>query len=266
MTDIFSYNDYKKLLLALINDSASSKFRPALIAAMGCQKSFFSQVLNGSIHLTPDHAARAVEFLGFDDNSAEYFMNLVNLARAGSPVLKARIRKKLESLRSSAIQPSERLKWPSIKEIERQSTYYSSYLYSAVHMLVSIKQFQSVEAISERLNVPPRRIQEILHWLQRAKLISKTSSGFEVIEYGLHLSADSPLIETHHMQWRSRAQIDVQRADKASTHYSAVFAMSHEDFAELRSLAMNFIQSCAKKIAPSPPEEVYALCLDLFSV
>lgn len=264
MPDIFSFDDYKKYLLKLVSSSEDSKFRSNLIRAIGCQKSFFSQVLNGSVHLTPDHAANLVEYLQLDELSADYFVALVNWARAGSPALKNRLKKHLDQLKSQSTQPSERLKWPSLQSIEKQSVYYSSFIFMAVHIIVSIKDYQDAVSIANRLKVPVRRIQRVLDWLISAKLIEKTARGYKVLEDHLHLKNDSHLIEIHHAHWRDQALNNLRAGDDESIHYSAVFTMSQDDFLELKSMVTNFIKRSTNLIAPSRPEDIYALGLDCF--
>jgi uncharacterized protein (TIGR02147 family) len=266
MPQIFTFFDYKKYLHALLDSHQARGFRSSLVAALKCQKSFFSQVINGPSHFTPDHAANLVDFLALDELSAQYFIDLVNLARAGTPALQERLKKSLAELRDRALQPSERLKWPSINESQIQSVYYSSWIFAAIHVAVSVDRFQSAEKLSERFLVSLRLVNECLDWLIQAKLISKTRSGYKVIEHNLHLKSNSHLNEMHHSHWRNRALLSLQRGESNETHYSAVFAMSRSDFNTLRSLSLEFIKGCTKVIAPSSSEEVYALGLDLYRV
>ena len=53
---------------------------------MGCQKSFPLQVLNSTPEISPDHAIQLCEFWSLPDAEADYFIDLVHLARAGSKV------------------------------------------------------------------------------------------------------------------------------------------------------------------------------------
>lgn len=190
----------------------------------------------------------------------------LDLEALRSAALKARLKKNLEELRSRATQPSERLKWPFPKDSEIQSVYYSSWTFAAIHIIVSIPRYQSPEKIAERLGLPMRRVQEIINWLVGAKLIKKTSQGFSVLEAGLHLKNTSHLIEMHHTQWRHQALTNLQRGDSEAVHYSAVFAMSRDDFAKLKTMAMGFLKEATGVITPSKSEEAYSVGFDLFQV
>ncbi len=265
MVNVFEFSDYKKVVAAYLEAAKSDRgYRSRLITATGCQKSFFSQIINGSIHLTPDHASNMAEFWKVDDISAEYFLCLVGFARASSRSLKKRLGKKLEDLRNKSVQPTERFNWPAVEDFEKQSIYYSSWYWSAIHIIVSIPNYTTAKSIADRLSLPLEKVIEVLNWLEKAQFVRRTKNGYAVTENLIYLKGTSPLIESHHANWRSRAIVDVQRGDPQSTHYSAVFAATTDDFFKLKEDLAKFMQTANARIAPSRPGELYAMNLDLF--
>ena len=83
---VFESLDYKRYMrqqIAAHGDVYGYKSR--LAAAAGCQKSYLSQVLNGAHDLTLEHAAGLAAFWQLPRLDGEYFMELVNWARASSP-------------------------------------------------------------------------------------------------------------------------------------------------------------------------------------
>ncbi len=80
----------------------------------------------------------------------------------------------------------------------------------------------------------------------------------------INLKSDSHLIEMHHAHWRDQALNNLRDGDEEAIHYSAVFTTSKDDFLELKSMVTSFIKKSTNLIAPSRPEETYALGLDCF--
>src|ERR1700722_8117600 len=98
--NLFENTDYKDVLHTQIAANRDRRgYRSELAQAAGCQLSFLSQALHSHVHLTPDHAAGLATFWGFDHDERDYFLELVNLARAGSQVLKKILLKRLEEIK-----------------------------------------------------------------------------------------------------------------------------------------------------------------------
>ncbi|MFX6794117.1 hypothetical protein ABTH15_20060, partial [Acinetobacter baumannii] len=76
--------DYKQFLLLQVAAHAGEYgYKSKLAVAAGCQKSFFSQVLNAHVHRTPEHALGLARFWKLNRLERDYFLELVNHARAG---------------------------------------------------------------------------------------------------------------------------------------------------------------------------------------
>lgn len=150
--DLFTSSDYKAYLSKLVEGSSWGTIS-RLADAAGCQRSYFSKVLKGSIHLTTDHASGLCDYLKFSNEEADYFMALVELGRAATPAYRRRIHSKLKMLRDEHENLTMRLKRPAARLGEKEMLYYSAWYYSAIHILVSIPEFQSVEAIAKRLEL-----------------------------------------------------------------------------------------------------------------
>jgi len=121
------YPDYKNYIVKKIAENSGVKsYRTLLAAAAGCERSYFSRVVNGSHHLTPDHACGLAEFWGLDDVEFEHFMTLVELARASGAKLRKRLLAKLEDLQTSKLDLSKKLRGEKILDLEKQMLYYSS--------------------------------------------------------------------------------------------------------------------------------------------
>lgn len=262
---VFDYSDYRVYLIERINENRIYRgYRAQIAEAAGCKKSFISQVLNSSVHLTPDHAAGLTGFWKMEPSEANYFIDLVLYARSGSPSLRKIIKERLDKAKLQQTELSERLQWKTISDPLIQQTYFSSWYWSAIHIIVSVSKFSTTQSIAERLRLSISLVENTLKTLSNWKLIESTPQGWKVLENKIHLGRSASMNEMNHMNWRQRAIENLQKQDSSSLHYSLVFAISHKDYDELREMIMHFLEEAHKKIEPSPCEEIAAFTFDLF--
>jgi uncharacterized protein (TIGR02147 family) len=267
MTTVYEHQDYKGFLKTVIQENQGVKgFRSQLAKGARCQKSFLSQVLNSHVQLTPDHAAAISAFLNFDEQEADYFLGLVEFARAGSEALRNLIQTRLKTHQNRHDDISRKWAQEELKDTEAQMIYYSTWYMSAIHVLVSIPGFDSVRKVSARLGISEDIVQMALRDLQKIGLVKKIENKWKVGEKSIHLAKHSPMTEAHHSNWRHRALLDCQLRRSWSVHFSSVFAISKKDADRLRKQVLDFLIESRKNIAQSPEEEIYVLNADLFPI
>lgn len=263
----FLHRDYKEFLKAQVQANRSQRgYRSLLAEAAGCQLSFLSQVLHSHVHLTPDHAAGLAKFWGLDADERDYFLELVHLARASSRTLKEIQTKRLEELRKKREDLAQRFKKETALNLEHQAQYYASWHLSAIHVILTIPEFQTPEAIARRLALPRAAVQEALEKLARMELATRKGERWEAIPKDIHLARSSAFTSMNHMNWRNRAVLSSSRADPKSLHYTAVHSLSHEDFETLRDMILKFLDRVRDTVRPSPEEELACFAVDWFVV
>jgi uncharacterized protein (TIGR02147 family) len=260
------YSDYKEYLKAMIaQNKAERAFQSKLAEAAQCQKSFLSQVLNTHVHLTVDHAASMSLALALSELEASYFVDLVLLARTSASALKKMIRARLKAAVDAQSLPSERFKWPSLSEKNRE-IYYSSWHWATIHIMTAVPHLQTAEAIANHLKLPHSVVEETLKGLEKMNLIRAHESGWAPTDHLTYLPKSSPMTQANHLHWRQRALNDIQTMKTDSLHYSAVFAISVDDFEKVKEMIVNSIERINQKISLSPSEEVAAFTCDIFKV
>jgi uncharacterized protein (TIGR02147 family) len=265
--NIYDFADYKEIVRHQIKENKNIKgYRSRLAMHIGCQKSFFSQVLRTHVHFTPDHVASLCEEWGLNEQESDYFLTLLHYARAGSPSLKRYLKKKLAQFRENRGQPSKRILWPELGAESAALQYYSSWIWSAVHILVSNPEMTSSDRIAQQLNLPKNLVEEVLSWLEQKKMIQKNFKGWTVLSTQLHLNANSPMHETHQSNWLQRALFDLQGRNANSLHYSSVFTVDEETFQSLKRSLVDHIEKMNQKIIPAPAEQLVCLSTHLFRV
>jgi uncharacterized protein (TIGR02147 family) len=262
---LFQFTDYKECLRALIDEKGERGYQSLLAEKAGCQRAFLSQVLNSHVHLTLDHAASLCKFWQFSELETDFFMELVNLDRAGSEALRSLARRRLKELRRQESSLKRKFNRTSTSNEEVHTRYYSNWQWAAVHVVTSIPGFQTSEAVAKRLGLPRSTVDMILLGLHEMGIVSKSSQGlWRPQRSDLFLERDSVMNFTNHWNWRQKALEDIQNVNEDSIHYTALHALSERDVEKFKALLLDFIETTRALVTPSPEEDFIAFTCDFF--
>ena len=258
MDSVYLFDDYKAWMQALLKQSPQRGLRSAWCRAMQCPPSFLSQVLNGPVHLSMDHAIRLTQHWRLSTDEEEQFLDLVSLARAGSPQLRQHLLRKLKQRRKKAENLSHRFQKPSIQEGEQQWLYYSNWYMAAIHLLAYIPQYQSPRALSQKLALPIEQVQEALEKLQAMGLVQKNQQHWIGLAQNIHLSKDAPASPVNHLVWRQKAMDRIFNAPaktrERNLHYTALHTLHRQDIPRLRQKLVEAIEEM-RSVAEDTQEE-----------
>jgi len=258
---LFNSDSYKDVIKAKIKENIKHRgYRTDLAKAAGCQLAYLSSTLKNHTHLTPDQAAGVCSFWQWDELETEYFMNLVHYARAATPLLKKQLKKKLDLLRKVYDEERNPFRQPQLTDAERSVQYYSAWINSAVHMLLTIPKFQDAESLADHLRLPIKSVELILENLEKIGLARKQGSKWISLESLLH--ASNAFTNLHHNNWRALAISRMGSDTDEDFHYTGVTSLSHDDFMTLRSQIQDFLDQAHRKIAQSKEELGAVLMID----
>ena len=267
--DIYQYLSYK----AYLNDHIDSKpghgrgLRSKLAEALNCQTSHISQVLSGESHFNFEQADLVSEFLGHTKDEARFFLLLVHHERAGTPSLKNKIREQIQETQSKRLVLKDRVDVKTVLSKEDQATYYSSWHYAVVHVMLTIEAFQNKDRLAKRLGLSTRRISEILEFLESIGLAKQEAGKYKVGEARIFLGSDSPMITKHHTNWRMQAIQSLDREDfRDDLHYSSAVTVSLKDAFHIKSVLIKHIEEIKAAVRDSGAEEGYCFALDFFKI
>lgn len=265
---LFEYRDYKKYLVTSLEQKKehSRGLRSRLAEALHCHTAYISQVLNGEAHFSLEQAEQASQFLGHDKEHTLFFINLVQLARAGTSPLRKIFEEQIEAHTNSYYNLKNRLDFKKVISTVEQSQFYSSWHYAAIHVLVSIPGCNTVKGISDFLGISSERVQEVLLLLTQISLIKKTNGRFEIDTSHVHLGTDSYLISKHHTNWRLRSILSLDHVKSNDLHYSSVVTISRNDSVEARIILVKAIEQVRALVKDSKDEESYCYTLDFFNM
>jgi hypothetical protein len=146
-----------------------------------------------------------------------------------------------------------------------QSTYYSEWYYSAIHLLVDIAKFRTIESIAGRLSLPVTTVKQAVEFLISSRLLDEENGTLLASRTRIHLDGDSPLITRHHANWRLHT---LQNLHKSATenhlHYSSVVTISEKDSEILRELLIETIKDAKEIIRESKEEDAFSINFDFY--
>jgi len=267
MASVFDHKDYRVYLNAELKSSKIRGVRTRLADMLGCQLAFVSRVLSGDADLSQEHAITAAEFLNLTDDESDFFLLLHLLSRAGSHKLKSHYQNKINAIQSKRRLISERIQ-TSAPEIgaEDRAIYYSTWQYSAIHVMALVPYFQTRQTLSEHLKIPLIKLNTYIEFLQRVGLIKISGNSILPGEKRIHLPWDSPFTQSHHVNWRMRAIDSLDRQSTEDVHYSGPLCFSKEDGKIIREKILELLSDVEAIVKPSKEETVSCLLIDLFGV
>jgi uncharacterized protein (TIGR02147 family) len=265
MRTIFNEIDYRIFLKNWIQAQPERwGLMTKLAEAASCQRTYLSKALKGEAQLTPTQAFGIARFCKLSEIETEYLLGLVESERATTTAHRNYIHKKLTALKKNQEDLSLRLGKKEIQSQESDVFYYSTWYWSAIHILTSIPAYQTADAISKRLLLPLPLVESVLEMLNTKKFIQHEKGKWKFLGNESHLSRLSPLIGFHHSNWRQKAVGDAQDMTSAGVHFTVVQSLSRKDYLKIKEMVLHFIENISQIAGPSAEEELMCFNCDFF--
>lgn len=266
-TNIFEYKSYRKFVSESLGEAGRrTGLRQKAAKFINCNPAYLTQVLKENAHLSQEQAYLISEFLKLDSQEQKYFINLVHKERAAIADLKTYYENELQKIKDDRLDIKSRIKNYHRLNAKDENTYYSSWLYSASHVLISIPHLQTKQALTDFLKVPFRKVSEVLDFLTRTNLALENRGIYKIGTTHLHLSDDSVHIKKHHSNWRNYTIQNLEFKKKTDLHYSAIITLSKTDAAKIREKLLEQLKEHLATISQSKEDTAYVYCLDFFGI
>jgi uncharacterized protein (TIGR02147 family) len=262
--DCNNYQDYLEKVLPIRGEERGVRSKLALY--LDCRVSHITQVIQGLSHFSPEMALKTADFLQLDENEMHFFLLLVNRERAGNHKLKTYYQNQIDDILKDRANVKNRLEVTDELSSEQIMHYYSSWHYSAIHILCSLESVKSYSDIRERINLPVDKIKEAVSFLIESKILDSDSEGLRTTGRRIHLDAKNKMISKHHTNWRIKAIEEVGVPKEKSLHFSAVYSFSRKDWETIKEVFLKSLKSSEEIIEKSPEDMVGAICLDFFEI
>lgn len=261
---IFEFNDYKEFVLAEL------KLRPKggrgefmkISKALGVHTTMVTHILRGDHHPSPEQALALAEYLGLNPLETDYFMALINMARASDGRSRQYYREKVRDYKDKSLALTHRLEFKNKLDESDQAIFYSSWVYSAVRLLTAIPQYGSAQAIAEELSLSRQKVNNVLDFLVSRNLVSRQNDRFRYHELSTYVDRDSPFASKHNLNWRLKIFERLDQVARNEMVYTNPIVIAESDFERVTELVVKFIDEFRKLADPSPSEILCCLNVD----
>jgi len=269
MIGLFEHKDYRDFLNSYI-ESLPRKGRGIkknLARHLYCQTTHISQVLSKRTNFTLEQGVRAADFMHLTSEEKKYFMILLNLARAGSKGLEDFYEDERAGFVKQRERIKEKMKTQKLLDQTQRSKYYNNWYFSAIHVLVSIPEFSSPQALIDFLPLPDEKILEALSFLVETGLVEKVGEKYQLGSSGLTKpEVNSDEYKNFLKNWRNQAILSVDRAKTKDHHNTIVISISQEDSDKIEKQIAEFFKEVDALIPESKEENLKVLSIDFFGL
>lgn len=261
---VFEFIDYKTYLKDCLPTHGDKRgIRSRLARAIRCKPAFVTQVLNGQVHLSLEHAIDVDRFLSHTSQETQYFMLLVYKDRAGSKALETFYSEQLELIRRERSRVANQVRANTVDKDETDR-YYATWIYSAIHTLLMVPGISKEAQVSERLGLSLDAVVEAVEFLTRIGLVQRTAGKLVATNRRVHLDDRSLMIHKHHANWRIRSLHALDSHNPLNLRYSGPVALSKKNAQKVRELLLGVIRNLEPILSESDEEEIYGIALDFF--
>ena len=267
MVSVYNFDDYRKYIEAVVKERKNAWGIWSQIAkAAGCQSTYLTQSMKGRAELTADHVIGIAEFFELSSDETQFFILILDYGRAATKKLKDFLYEKIRKTKKDQEDLAKRINQPRLDVGEKETLYYSSWYWSAIHVMLSIPIYKTTAKISERLQLPLEQTKFVLTQMKVYGLVKQERDHWTLAAGDIHIPKHSPLIGMHHQNWRTRAVMDSTNPFSDGLHFTGVHSMSFQDAAKIKSLLLDLVDKNKRIIAPSPEEEAFCINLDFFKI
>lgn len=268
MSHLFDFINYKSYLHEILGEASKVKrgIRSQFAAAVEIQPSYVTKVLDGDAHLSLEQADRASQFLTHSEEENQFFILLVELARAGTENLRCNFERQLKKMRQDRIADKKSFQAKAGLSETDKNIFYSSWQYAAVLHSLSIPRMKTKEAIATHFKLTNKRVSEIFDFLVRTGMVQMENGKVTEIRGWEWLSGDSALIARDHCNWRLMAIRSFENRSGNDIHYSSVVSLSEEDVFRIKQMILETLERSRKIVAASKEETVCSLLIDFFEL
>ena len=270
LLSVFDFKDYIDFLNFYLSKLPSRGHgeKSRFAEAMNCHNAYLSKILKKEADLSSEQAFSLARYLEFTPEETEFFLLLVQFARAGTADLKKHFLQKINLIEQKRIQLKNRFTVEQDLSTEDKTIYFSEWYYPVIHlMLATLPGYQNRKALESVLDLPAKTIQNAILFLERIGAVEKVGSQYQPGRVNIHLGHDSAMISTFHTQWRMQAIRSFDQRKETDLHYTNTVTLQEKDFEKIRKILISSIEQVRSGIAESKNEnKVAALTIDWFQL
>lgn len=264
MKSLFEIEDYKawiKLRIKTLPHGGRGELS-RIASHLRVHATLVSQVLKANKDFTIEQGYSLTEYFGLTELESEFFINLIQINRAGSHGLKKFFGKRLKELKRKSQDLQRRLPIDRQLTLEESANFYSSWVYSAVRVYSSIGSGKTFDEIRKHFNLSVGSAIHILSSLVDYGLCAKKDDLYMVGPRATHVAFPSPFLKSHLTNWRIKALESAANIQQEELMYSACLSLSKKDFETVRESMAELLKQIQLRVQQTEPEEIVIFNLD----
>ena len=264
MRSIFEFEDYKTWMKAKIQlKPQNGRGEISRIAeSLKVHVTLVSQILRGDKDFTVEQAHTIAEYFGINALETDYFMNLVQMNRAGTKPLKDFFKRQQAELKAKSLHLKNRVNVDRVLTTEESAKFYSSWIYSAIRVFCSIGNNKTKAEIGDHFQLKSLELNESVDFLLSAGLLKMNEQGYVVGPQRTHAAFGTPFLKSHLNNWRTKALESAHSLTQEELMYSSCLSISKKDFTTLREKLAQTVKEVNETVKSTEPEEMVVFNLD----
>jgi uncharacterized protein (TIGR02147 family) len=267
--NVFEFDNYKKFVIKRVSSmpkKGHGQFR-RMANFLSINSVNVTQIFKGDRELSVEQACLLGEYFGLSELETEYFVNLVEHARAGHFKLKSLIEKRLQTLKEKSMNLKDRITSEEVLSEKDKALFYASWMNSGVRLLTSVPGYQNADMIAKYFDLPLAKVNRVLEFLLQTNLCVENEKGeIRMGPKSTHLEAASPLIVRHHTNWRLKAIERMEQLTANELCLSMPCSLSESSTKAIRKELVDVIERITQIIDTSSEERLQCLNIDWFQI
>lgn len=149
MKSVFKFSSYQDVIRSYLDeqDKKAQGSRKRFLESIRMSSSLLTQILKEQKQISDEQAYEAALHFGFTEKEVDYFLLLVDHAKAGSVRLQERIRKKLTQLKNESERISSKITQDLVLSEADKVLYYSNWQFTGVRNFIAANSNLNVSEI-----------------------------------------------------------------------------------------------------------------------
>ena len=260
---IIKYKDYKEFIRDSMPERGSMQ---TLAKYLKVHPTYISQVFGGDKNINSEQGIRLCKFFQLDSFEQDYFIMLINYARAGSFELRQYWSAKIsDAQETSKDVDGHRRKATSLTKSD-EALFYSSWQFSAARLSTSLERIKTVDDVAEYLGISKGKAKKIIEFLLQTNLCVKQKDMLAMGPKRVHVKRDSDFVNNHHRNWRLKSMETLEHSSDENFRFTAPISVSQKGYNQLRQILLESVEQCANLVETSDPELLACVSFDLFQL
>lgn len=267
MDSIYQHKDYRKFLSSTFESGGKrTGSKKTASEFLKIHTSFLSLVLAEKADFSLEQAESMTRFLKLNEFDSHFFLLLVSKNKAGTPHLQRFFSQQIDNHLKQRKELEDRIQPNQTISENEQAKFYSHWVFSAIHVAVSIPKFQTRDSLLKLFSMEPTALDEVLSFLMQIGIIKKEKDRFITGSNHIHVGKDSPNLIRHHINLRLNSLEKLSAQTEADLRFSSFISLSLEDCEKIRELLLKGLQQSMEIIKKSKEETMYGFNFDFYKI